>query len=129
MVFAVGLASRMGFGGRGRRGPGPPPGPGQGGMGFPGGGFGGGRGQELQKPDPGLPRIAVATGGGYFELTSANNLGSTFTRIADELHRQYALAFTPSKFDGKVHKLEVRLRDGFLTPRARKTYVARKDSD
>jgi VWFA-related protein len=124
MVFAVGLASRMGFGGRGgRRGPGggPPPT-------YPGSVFGGGRqSQEMEKPDPGLPRIAVATGGGYFELTSANNLSATFTRIADELHRQYALAFIPAKFDGKTHKLEVKLRDPFLTARARKTYVARRD--
>jgi VWFA-related protein len=125
MVFAIGLAPRTGFGGRGRRGPGP--GPGSGGFQFPGGGMGGGRPQEMDKPDPGLPRIAIATGGGYFELTSANNLSSTFTRIADELHRQYALAFIPTKFDGKVHKLEVRLRDSFLTARARKTYVARRD--
>ncbi|MEO8077607.1 MAG: VWA domain-containing protein [Acidobacteriota bacterium] len=126
MVFAVGLASRMGFGGRGggRRGPGggsPPPT-------YPGNVFGGGRqSQEMEKPDPGLPRIATATGGGYFELTSANNLSATFTRIADELHRQYALAFIPAKFDGKTHRLEVKLRDPFLTARARKTYVARKD--
>jgi VWFA-related protein len=122
MVFAIGLASRIGYGGRGRRGP---SGGAGGTFGFPGGL--GGRPQEIEKPDPGLPRIAVATGGGYFELTSANNLSSTFTRIADELHRQYALAFIPARFDGKTHKLEVRLRDSFLTPRARKTYVARQD--
>jgi VWFA-related protein len=126
MVFAIGLASRTGFQGRGggRRGPGggPPPT-------YPGNVFGGGRqSQEMDKPDPGLPRIATATGGGYFELTSANNLSATFTRIADELHRQYALAFIPAKFDGKIHKLEVKLRDSFLTARARKTYVARNDS-
>jgi VWFA-related protein len=124
MVFAVGLASRTGGGGRRRGGPGSagPPG----GFGFPRGA--GGRAPEMEKPDPGLPRIAISTGGGYFELTSANNLSATFTRIADELHRQYALAFVPAKFDGKVHKLEVRLRDKFLTARARKTYVARSDS-
>jgi hypothetical protein len=128
MVFAIGLASRGPFGGRGRRGGGG--GGGIGGFGMPGGmsggSMGGGR-QEADKPDPGLPRIAIATGGGYFELTSANNLSATFTRIADELHKQYALAFVPAVFDGKTHKLEVRLRDKFLTPRARKTYVARKD--
>ena len=40
---------------------------------------------------PGCRGSPLATGGGYFELTSANNLGPTFTRIADELHRQYSL--------------------------------------
>jgi len=119
MIFAVGLASRE-FGGGGRRG-----GRGPGGM--------GGVGPSIRLPpeepkvDAGLPKIAAATGGGYFELTSANNLGATFRRIADELHRQYALAFTPAKLDGKTHKLEVHIKKPNLVPRARKTYIAKKD--
>jgi hypothetical protein len=60
-------------------------------------------------------------------LTSANNLGPTFTRIADELHRQYALAFTPAVLDGKTHKLEVRVKRPDAVARARKSYIARKD--
>mgnify|MGYP003579194515 CR=1 FL=1 len=80
---------------------------------------------EEPKVDPGLPRIAAATGGGYFELTSANNLGGTFRRIADELHRQYALAFTPEKLDGKTHKLEVRLTKPGHKARARSAYIAK----
>jgi VWFA-related protein len=127
LVFAVGLEGRVGFD-RGRRGGGRAgPGGGPGGL---GGGFGGvfGPPPETTKPDPGLQRIAVATGGGYFELTSTNNMSTTFTRIADELHRQYALAFTPAAFDGRIHKLEVRSRLRDLTVRARKTYFARKDS-
>jgi len=119
MIFTVGLASRQ-FAGGGRRGPGA------------GGGLGGlGSGvfrppPEEPKVDAGLPKIAAATGGSYFELTSANNLGSTFRRIADELHRQYALAFAPQNLDGKTHKLEVRLKQPELVARARKTYVAKK---
>ena len=50
---------------------------------------------EEPKVDDRLPKIAAATGGGYFKLTSTNNLGATFRRVADELHRQYALGFTP----------------------------------
>jgi Ca-activated chloride channel family protein len=126
MVFAIGLTGRVGFG-RGRRGGrvgGAPGGPGSG---F-GGVFGAPPQPETTKPDPGLPRIAMATGGGYFELTSTNNMSSTFTQIANELHRQYALAFTPASFDGKTHRLEVRLRRPDLTVRARKSYFARKDS-
>jgi Ca-activated chloride channel family protein len=118
MIFAVGLATRE-FSGR-RRGMGP------GGM----GGFGSGilrPPPEEPKVDSGLPKIAAETGGGYFELTSANNLSSTFTRIADELHRQYALAFTPAVLDDKTHRLEVRVRRPEAIPRARKTYIAKKD--
>ena len=72
-------------------------------------------------------RIAAMTGGGYYELRSPANLGPTFKRIADELHKQYALAFTPDKLDGKTHKIEVRIKRPDLVARARKTYVARKD--
>ena len=56
-----------------------------------------------------MPKIATATGGGYFELTSTNDLASTFARVAEELHHQYALGFTPAKLDGKMHTLEVRV--------------------
>lgn len=115
MVYAIGLAGRAGFGVRGGR------------RGYGGGGMGGTvrlRPQE-NKPDPGLAKIAADTGGGYFELTSTDDLSSTFTRVVDELHRQYALAFTPGKLDGKTHKIEVRLRDRFLTARTRKTYIAK----
>ncbi len=119
MVFAIGLAGRSHYPGRGRGG-GPSVGP----MGGPGGI---GQPPEFEKPDAGLPRIALATGGGYFELTSANNLSATFSAVANELHRQYALGFTPSTFDGKSHRLEVRVRQPGLKARARKTYVARPD--
>ena len=78
--------------------------------------------------DKGLPRIASMTGGGYYELRSPANLGAAFKRIADELHRQYALAFSPQKLDGKTHHLEVRIKRPDLVARARKTYVARKES-
>src|SRR5262249_17882346 len=95
MVYAIGLASsggpRGGYGGRGGFG-------GRGGRGGYGGGraYGSARYQD-DKPDDGLPRIAAATGGGYFELTSTDDLAKTFTRVADELHHQYALGFTPEK--------------------------------
>jgi len=93
-----------------------------------GGGFGrGGRGRVASGPDEGLPKIAAATGGGYFELTSANDLASTFARVADELHHQYALGFTPDKLDDKMHNLEVRVSGEGRTVRARKRYLARKD--
>jgi VWFA-related protein len=119
MVFAIGLATRSYFANRGGRGRGPT----IGGMGQPTLG----QPPEFEKPDAGLPRIATATGGGYFELTSAANLSATFSRVADELHRQYSLGFTPASFDGKTHRLEVKIKKPGLKARARKTYVARKD--
>jgi VWFA-related protein len=76
------------------------------------------------RPDPGLALIAAATGGGYFELTSATDLKATFTRVAEELHRQYVLGFTPQTLDGKPHTLTVRVRSATMSVRARKTYLA-----
>jgi hypothetical protein len=71
-----------------------------------------------------LPKIAWQTGGGYFELTGIEDLGATFKRVADELHHQFVLGFSPPALDGKMHKIEVRLKDASLLARARKSYLA-----
>lgn len=81
-----------------------------------------------ERPDPGLASIAGDTGGGYFELRRADDLESTFTRVGEELHRQYALGFEPSKLDGKRHKVEVKIKKPGMKARARKSYVAAKES-
>jgi Ca-activated chloride channel family protein len=79
---------------------------------------------QRTKPDGGLRKIADETGGGYFELKKTDELSPTFTRVAQELHSQYVLGFSPEALDGKVHKLEVRVKKGGMNARARKTYVA-----
>jgi VWFA-related protein len=79
----------------------------------------------MQKPDEGMAKIAAATGGGYFELTSTDDLASTFRRVAEELHHQYVLGFTPRALDGKMHTLQVRVATEGLTARARKSYLAK----
>jgi Ca-activated chloride channel homolog len=76
------------------------------------------------RPDRGLRRLAEETGGGYFELKKTDELAPTFTRVAQELHSQYTLGFTPATLDGKEHKLVVRMRQPGMTARARRTYVA-----
>jgi VWFA-related protein len=117
MVYAIGLEGVL-----------PGVRPQAGGMGVGGGGLNGGFGQTSnsfsQRPDPGLPKIAEETGGGYFELTRADDLRATFARVADELHQQYALGFEPTKLDGKTHKLEVKLKTKGMKARARESYVA-----
>lgn len=77
-------------------------------------------------PDRGLKRLSEETGGGFFLLKKTDELGPTFTRVAEELHSQYVLGFTPQSLDGKVHKLELRLKKPAMTARARKSYVAAK---
>jgi VWFA-related protein len=76
------------------------------------------------KPDPHLRELATSSGGGYFELTGRDDLGSTFAQVANELHHQYLLGFTATSLDGQVHRLTVRLRNPTLIARARKSYVA-----
>jgi Ca-activated chloride channel family protein len=75
-------------------------------------------------PDRGLRRLSDETGGGFFLLRKTDELGPTFTRIAQELHSQYVMGFSPENLDNKVHKLEVRLKRAGLTARARRSYVA-----
>ena len=109
MIYAIGMRSR---GGRPAQ-----PGVGPGGL------------QEMllaEMPDPGLARVAEESGGGYTEIRFGQDLGAAFAAVADELHTQYLLAFTPPQRDGKVHDLSVRVSDRGLKPRARKSYVAPK---
>jgi Ca-activated chloride channel homolog len=123
MIYAIGLVGdALGPFGSGR----PGGGFGRGGWGGRGGSSGG-RGRQPDRPDPGLQKLSDASGGGYFELTSTDDLDATFARVADELHHQYLLGFVPQVLDGKTHKLEVRLKTAGLTARARKSYVATKD--
>ena len=64
------------------------------------------------------------TGGGHFDLKRSDDLGAAFLRLADELHHQYLIGFTPLAFDGQTHSLEVRVkREGFRV-RAPTQFVA-----
>jgi Ca-activated chloride channel homolog len=96
MVYAIGLSSETVFNGQRTR----------------------------SRPDRSLKTLAEQTGGGYFELSRADQMTSTFTRVAQELHSQYMLGFSPENRDGKTHKLEVRVKKPGMTVRARKSYVA-----
>ena len=78
-------------------------------------------------PDPSLKKIAAESGGGYFELKEGADLSSTFTRVAQELHSQYVIGFTPESLDGKLHALQVRVKRPGMTARARKSYIASPD--
>jgi Ca-activated chloride channel family protein len=79
--------------------------------------------QVRSKPDRGLRKLAGETGGGYFELDKKDLLTSTFTRVSEELHSQYLIGFDAGTRDGKVHKLEVRVKKQGATARSRKSYV------
>jgi Ca-activated chloride channel family protein len=71
-----------------------------------------------------LVDVADDTGGGHFHLKNDTDLESTFAQVADELHHQYTIGFQIDTPDGKVHKLETRLKPKGLTAHARRSYVA-----
>jgi Ca-activated chloride channel family protein len=79
---------------------------------------------QRTRPDRGLRRLADETGGGYFELKRTSELAATFTRVAQELHSQYVLGFEATQLDGKVHRLQVRIKKPGMSARARRSYVA-----
>jgi Ca-activated chloride channel family protein len=83
-----------------------------------------GQKRVMSRPDRGLKGLSEETGGGYFLLKKTDELGATFTRVAQELHSQYLLGFSPALLDGKLHKLEVKVRKQGMSARARKSYTA-----
>jgi VWFA-related protein len=86
-------------------------------------------GNQVTRPDPDLRKLAETTGGGYFELRKTDELGPTFTRVAQELHSLYLLGFAPEKLDGREHRIEVRVDKPEMKVRARNSYVASLSGD
>jgi VWFA-related protein len=140
-IFFKGEQESSGFGNQGgRRGGGFPGGGGGypgGGGGYPGGGGGypgggGGRrgpdttasnGQDGKKI---MERIAVRTGGRYFEAKKTENLGEIYGQIAEELRGQYLLTYTPDKVDtdGGYHKIALKANKDDLIVVTREGYYA-----
>ena len=96
MVYAIGLETRINFNGQ----------------------------VQISKPAKGLKKLAEETGGGFVMLKKQDELGPTFTRVANELHSQYVLGFTPAALDGNVHKLEVKVKQPGMKVRSRRSYIA-----
>jgi len=71
-----------------------------------------------------MRELAVDSGGGFHVLASDVSPEAAMNQVAEELHHQYVLGFTPTTMDGKVHKLEVKTKRGGLSVQARKSYRA-----
>ena len=75
-------------------------------------------------PKPDVVALVDDTGGGRFNVTDEEDLAQTFSRVADELRRQYLLGFSPATLDGREHRLELRVARPGLHARGRQSYVA-----
>lgn len=69
-----------------------------------------------------LERLARETGGGYFDLTSADTLERIYSRIEDELRNQYSLGFTPVNSRLGYRKLRVSVKRKDVSVQARDGY-------
>ena len=98
MVYAIGLESRLTTAGAVAAGGGLA----EGSVRVGGGGM-------TQPPDPGLPSIAAETGGGYFELREPA-IWPAPLRASPTSFTASTCRFAPPKLDGKMHKLEVKLK-------------------
>jgi VWFA-related protein len=137
-IFFKGEQEQNGFGnpGGGRHGGGGYPGGGGGGYPGGGGGWPGGGGGQRRGPDNTaangqdgkkiMERIAVRTGGRYFEAKKKDNLDEIYGQIAEELRGQYLLTYTPDKVDtdGGYHKIALKANKDDLTVVTREGYYA-----
>ncbi len=87
-----------------------------------------GQQRRMTRVDRALKKLAEETGGGFFLIRKTDDLGPTFTKVAQELRSQYLLGFSPAALDGKVHKLDIRVKKPGVSVRARRTYVATTDA-
>jgi Ca-activated chloride channel family protein len=72
--------------------------------------------------------IARRSGGRATELGPTDDLAAALAAVADELHQQYLLGFTPAVQDGKTHRIEVQVGKPGLAVRAREVYLATQAS-
>lgn len=73
-----------------------------------------------------LGRLAEETGGRVLDVRGRKKLREAFLEIAEELHNQYSLGYSPlnQKWDGGFRKVQIKVRDGNYKVQARKGYYA-----
>lgn len=72
----------------------------------------------------------LAEGSGGRQLTLSPELGTTLTKVSDELSTRYSLGFTPSgPTDERWHRIELRCRRPGITLRHRAGFLRRGEGD
>ena len=73
-----------------------------------------------------LRDLADATAGHTVDVTANNDLSREFQRILDEFRSRYVLTFVPAGVrPGGFHRLDVKVRRGGLTVKARPGYIGK----
>jgi VWFA-related protein len=73
-----------------------------------------------------LHTLADRTGGRLYQANNTKQLADAFSRIAEELRRQYTLGYYPTSAniaDGEERQIRVRVRQPNLAVKARNSYV------
>ena len=81
---------------------------------------------DYDRADRYLHELADKTGGRLYEANDTNQLAAAFTRIAEELRRQYTIGYYPKTAavaDGERRQIRVRVRQSNLAVKARNSYV------
>jgi VWFA-related protein len=96
-----------------------------GGGGYPGGRRGGSSAPQVDGKKI-MEKIATQTGGRYFDTKKKQDLEEIYGLIADELHGEYLLTYTPDKPDneGGYHKIALKANNTDLTVMTREGYYA-----
>ena len=81
---------------------------------------------EYDRADQYLHALADRTGGRLYQANDTKQLADAFSRIAEELRRQYTLGYYPTSAniaDGEERQIRVRVRQPSLVVKARNSYV------
>jgi VWFA-related protein len=81
---------------------------------------------DYDRADRYLHELAEKTGGRLYEANDTNQLAQSFTRIAEELRRQYTIGYYPKSADvadGERRQIRVRVKQPNLAVKARNSYV------
>jgi VWFA-related protein len=81
---------------------------------------------DYDRADHYLHALAEKTGGRLYEANDTNQLAAAFTRISEELRRQYTIGYYPKSADvadGERRQIRVRVRQSNLAVKARNSYV------
>jgi Ca-activated chloride channel homolog len=81
---------------------------------------------DYERADQYLHALADRTGGRLYQANDTRQLADAFSRIAEELRRQYTLGYYPTSTniaDGEERQIRVRVRQPNLAVKARNSYV------